>query len=188
MSPGRCNFCNRPGTLYCNDCATYDANYNIIDAHWYCSGLCKAADEPKHLGECRAHLLMPEELFRRAEQAGEAAQSLFYAFVQNTWAYDMSTIRIVRDQDDDVVAVEVTAGGGVHAGPGAESTCGRHAGGWLVKFPDAAFDIYDQEAKRAVLADQNSIWAFVSMHVAVEALFKGMSSSCLNCHSTNNIQ
>ncbi|KAH7401189.1 hypothetical protein BKA66DRAFT_449959 [Pyrenochaeta sp. MPI-SDFR-AT-0127] len=83
----------------------------------------------------------------------------------------MSNVRIIRDQDGCIVTIEVIAGPGVHTGPGGESICERHAGGWLIKFPHAAFSDDDQEAKCAVLADQNSIWAFVFMHTAVGTLF-----------------
>lgn len=120
-----------------------------------------------------------ESPFKHAQKAGEIAQAVFYSFIRNTWAYDMSNVRIVRDQYDDIVKIEVIAGPGVNAGPGGESTCERYAGGWLVKFPHAAFEEGDQQAMRALLADQNSIWAFVSMHNAVGTLFAGRRSpSC----------
>ncbi|CAO2652510.1 Nn.00g007930.m01.CDS01 [Neocucurbitaria sp. VM-36] len=174
MSLKPCVYCTRPGTLYCQPCAIYDADNNPIQARWYCSPLCKAIDELDHDQECCPPMASSNALFNRAERAGEVAQALFYAVVQNTWTYDVSNIRIVRDQDGDVVAIEVIAGTGVQAGPGADSSCGRHAGGWLVKFPDMAFDTGDQEVKQAVLADQNSIWAFTFMHAAVQALFEDL--------------
>lgn len=171
MSPEPCVQCARPGTLFCQSCAQYDNDNVLTQARWYCSPLCKDTDEPDHKTECH------DSLLHRAERAGEVAQALFYAFIQNTWAHDMSNIRIVRDQDADIVAIEVIAGPGVQAGPGRESACTRFAGGWLVKFPAGAFEDADQVVKRAVLADRNSIWGFVFMHAVVQALFKGMSTA-----------
>lgn len=113
-------------------------------------------------------------LFKRAEKAGEVAQALFYTFIQNTWAYDMSNIRIIRYKAGHIAMIEIIAGPGTKEGPGGASTCERYAGGWLIKFPAVVFNSEDEVAKRAVLADQNSIWAFVCMHVALQALFEGI--------------
>ncbi|KAF1844268.1 uncharacterized protein K460DRAFT_408560 [Cucurbitaria berberidis CBS 394.84] len=171
MAPEPCVHCTCPGTIFCQSCCERDSDDVLQPTRWYCSPLCKAIDEP-HREECP--LVLSDTLFKRAEKAGEVAQALFYAFIQDTWAYDMRNVRIVRDQDGDLVTIEVIAGPGVNAGPGKESTCGRHAGGWLIKFPHTTFKSSDHEAKHAILADQNSIWAFVFMHAAIQALFEDL--------------
>lgn len=109
----------------------------------------------------------------RAIKAGTIAQSLLYAFLENTWAYDMKDVCIKRNQDHDLVAVEVTDGQGVVTAPGGHTDCGSYAGGWLVQFPAEMFDAFDEDAKHALLTDHNSVWAFVVMHAAVQALFQG---------------
>jgi hypothetical protein len=107
-----------------------------------------------------------------AQRAAEVLQALFYVFTEHTWALDMSKVILTPgESDDDIVKVDTVAGRGTRAGPGEPSTCERHAGGWLVKFPHESFS---DNAKHALLASHNSVWAFVFMHVAVETLFGGM--------------
>lgn len=114
-------------------------------------------------------------LLSHAIRAGELAQVLFYALLENTWAYDLSNIRIIRNDHGQLVRVEVTDGPGVTEGPQGQSACDRYAGGWLFRFPD--MNPVDCDAMRALLADHNSTWAFVCMHVAVETLFEGRQSA-----------
>ena len=115
------------------------------------------------------------EFFERISKAGEVVQALFYMFIQNTWVHDMTSVRTVRDQHGALNIVEVFADPGVQAELGDESTCELYAGGWLVKFPNVVFTDEDKEAKQAVIADQNSLSAFVFMHAAVQVLFEGRS-------------
>ncbi|KAJ4376609.1 hypothetical protein N0V86_006723 [Didymella sp. IMI 355093] len=109
----------------------------------------------------------------RARKAGRIVQSLFYVLMENTWSYDTRNLCIKRDQDHDLVAVEVTDGAGVLAAPG-HTDCKTHAGGWLTKFPVEHFGPFDDDAKHALLTDRSSIWAFVVMHAAVQALFQDL--------------
>ncbi|KAJ4362657.1 hypothetical protein N0V95_001365 [Ascochyta clinopodiicola] len=110
----------------------------------------------------------------RAINAGKIAQTLFYSFIENTWSYDMKNVCIKRDEDHNLVAVEVTDGTGVVTAPGGYADCGSHAGGWLIKFPTEAFSAFEEDAKHALLAHRNSVWAFVVMHAAVRALFQDL--------------
>ncbi|UPX16493.1 uncharacterized protein EKO05_0006891 [Ascochyta rabiei] len=110
----------------------------------------------------------------RAINAGKIAQTLFYSFLENTWSYDMKNVCIKRDQDHRLVAVEVTDGTGVVTASGGITDCWSHAGGWLIKFPSEAFSAFDGDAKHALLAHRNSVWAFVVMHAAVRALFQDL--------------
>ena len=110
-----------------------------------------------------------KELFERAKQAGEAVQTLFYTFIEHTWAYDMNSVRVTPGSNGELLAVEV-----IHGSNTDNSTCERTAGEWLIKFPYDAFRAADGRAKHALLADRHSIWAFVVMHVAVQVLFEGM--------------
>ncbi len=118
-------------------------------------------------------------LFNQAVKASVIAQSLFYTLIQNTWAYDLNNIRIVRDHDGENVAIEAIVGTGEQAEAEGHSVLRRRAGGWLLDFPHDAFDPADEAIKHALLADQNSIWAFVVMHVVVEVLFEGEMGSPL---------
>jgi hypothetical protein len=124
-------------------------------------------------------------ILNHAIRAGELVQVLFYAFLENTWAYDLSSIRIIRNQHGQLVRVEVTDGAGVTEGPQGQSTCDRYADGWLIRFPEDVSPV-DRDAMRSLLADHNSMWAFVCMHTAVQALFEGkytslLFRSCLTC-------
>lgn len=116
---------------------------------------------------------MPQDM-ERARKAGSIAQSLFYSFLENTWGYDMGKVYIKRDQDLDLVAVQVTDGAGVMGSAVGHTDCKTYAGGWLTKFPVDSFGTFDDDAKQALLTDRSSIWAFIVMHAAVQALFHGM--------------
>ncbi|KAF3039384.1 hypothetical protein E8E12_007648 [Didymella heteroderae] len=116
---------------------------------------------------------MPRNI-ERAMKAGRIAQSLFYAFLENTWSYDMRKVCIKRDQDHGLVAVEATDGIGVLGSPGRQNDCETYAGGWFTKFPVESFGKFDDDAKHALLTDRGSIWAFMVMHAAVQALFQDL--------------
>lgn len=168
-----CRICGEETTNYCKQCARTSNDGTVVNARFYCDTECRKKDELEHL---KAHMDIRRVMapnMERALRAGKVAQSLFYAFLENTWAYDMASVRIIRDQNHELVAVEVTDGSGVVTGPGSQSHCGRYAGGWLIKFPDDAFSAFNDDAKYAALTDHTSIWAFVVMHVAVQVLFQG---------------
>jgi hypothetical protein len=165
-----CLVCKEVTTNYCKQCAQTSSNGTDVVARFYCDIDCKTKDKLNHLKVCRTMLLPIEQAIR----AGKIAQSLFYAFLENTWAYDMANVRIIRDQYHELVAIEVTDGPSVATGPGGHSACRRLAGGWLIEFPGEAFSTFDDDAKRALLVDRNSIWAFVVMHAAVQVLFQGI--------------
>lgn len=175
MAPDPCALCTGPGKIFCKSCAEYDENDVLIKGHWYCSPLCRTADESNHKNNCSPEQAPGEDdILQRAMQAGHMVQALFYTFIHQSWAYDMANVRIMRNQYSELIAIEITAGAGVEAGPGRESTCERHAGGWLIRFPYTAFVDEEHEAMQAILADQNSVWAFVCMHAIVKTLFEGM--------------
>ncbi|KAF3050028.1 hypothetical protein E8E11_003336 [Didymella keratinophila] len=116
---------------------------------------------------------MPRNI-ERARKAGKLAQLLFYAFLENTWNFDMRRVCIKRDQDGDLVVIEVTDGAGVLGSPAGQTDCKSYAGGWLTKFPVDSFGTFDEDAKHALLTDRSSIWAFVVMHAVVQALFQDL--------------
>jgi hypothetical protein len=121
----------------------------------------------QHLHDSRG-----SKILQSAIRAGEIAQVLFLALLEHTWAYDIGHVRIVRNEDNQLIRIEVVDGLGVTAGPQGQSTCDRHAEGWLIEFPSKEFKVEDADAMRAVLTDHNSTWAFVCMHVAVQVLFE----------------
>lgn len=158
----------------CLHCGEETSNHCQYCERFYCDIDCRRKDEIEHI---KTHMnidrTMPRSI-ERARKAGRIAQLLFYAFMENTWDYDMRTVCIKRDQDLDLVAVKVTDGTAVLGSSGAHSNCKIHAGGWLTKFPIDSFCVFDEDAKHALLTDRSSIWAFVVMHAAVQALFQGM--------------
>jgi hypothetical protein len=172
MASKECVLCTQPGFVVCERCAEFDDTGVPVKPRWYCTVLCREIDRINHGEECRL-IAEPKELLERAKRAADVAQALFYAFIEHTWAYDMSRVRIIPDSTSAVMAVETMAGSGVRQGPADESSCERTAAGWLFKFPHDSFRAADQAAKQALLANKNSIWAFVVMHVAVQALFEG---------------
>jgi hypothetical protein len=168
-----CLVCEEATTNYCDYCARLDSNGILTEARFYCDIDCQKKDEVEHLRvHMNTHHVMPPGM-EQAIKAGKIAQSLFYAFLENTWSYDMKNVCIRRDQDHDLVAVEVTDGTGVVTAPGGHTDCKIYAGGWLIKFPAEAFSASDEDAKHALLVHRNSVWAFVIMHAAVQALFQG---------------
>ena len=168
-----CLVCDAETSNFCRYCARTRNDGTIIDARFYCDIDCRNKDEVEHLKvHMNTHRAMAPNM-ERAIKAGEIAQSLFYAILENTWTYDMKKVCIKRGQDHDLVAVEVTDGAGVVTAPGGHTDCKSYAGGWLIKFPVESFSAYDNDAKHTLLADRSSIWAFVVMHTAVQALFQG---------------
>jgi hypothetical protein len=115
-----------------------------------------------------------EELLECARRAGKIAQAIFYTFIEHTWSYDVSSVRVTRDEHCEIVHVEVVHAPGSETRPRGKSTCEGYAGGLLFRFPQEAFTVADLFAKHALLADGHSVWAFVFMHAAVQALFEGM--------------
>lgn len=115
-----------------------------------------------------------KDLLLRAHRAGNLARLIFYALIEHTWAYDISSIVLVPDQHGELKAVEITHGPGHDNGPGGESVCEQQAGGWLYKIPQGVFkSTAEHKAKQMLLADQHSIWAFMNMYFVVQALFQG---------------
>ncbi|KAF9695637.1 hypothetical protein EKO04_006536 [Ascochyta lentis] len=169
-----CLVCDEETTNYCDHCAPLDSEGTVTNARFYCDIDCQKKDELEHLKVHMGlhHTMAPE--MERAIKAGNIAQSLFYAFLENTWSYDMKNVHIQRDQDLELVAVEVTDGTGVVTAPGGHTDCKSCAGGWLIKFPVEAFSAFDEDAKHALLAHRSSVWAFVVMHAAVRALFQDL--------------
>ncbi|KAJ4985737.1 hypothetical protein SVAN01_08733 [Stagonosporopsis vannaccii] len=174
MSWRPCLVCNEETTNFCETCVRTNRDGNIINARFYCDIECRKKDETEHLKVHMNALNITQPNMERAIKAGKIAQSLFHAFMENTWTYDMANVCITRDQDHDLVAVEVTDGAGVVTAPGGHTNCTSYAGGWLIKFPAERFTGFDDDAKHALLTDRNSTWAFVVMHAAVQALFKGL--------------
>lgn len=174
-----CLVCEEETSNYCRYCAQTRNDGTIINARFYCDLECRDKDESEHL---RVHKTVDYTMapnIERARKAGRIAQSLFYAFMENTWTYDIKKVCIRRDQDHCLVAVEVTDGAGVVAPPGGHTDCKTYAGGWLIKFPSDSFGGFEQDSKHALLTDHSSVWAFVVMHAAIQALFKGTpNSSC----------
>jgi hypothetical protein len=173
-----CCVCGEETTNYCRYCAQARNDGTIVKARFYCDSNCRKKGEVEHLKvHMNIHHTIPPNM-ERATKAGRIAQSLFYAFIENTWTYDMRNVCIKRDKDHDLVAIEVTDGSGVLSAPGGGHTdCKSYAGGWLIKFPVDSFSTFDDEAKHALLANHSSTWAFVVMHAAVQALFQGMQLS-----------
>lgn len=168
-----CCVCGEETSNYCRYCAQTRNDGTLINARYYCDIDCRQKDEAEHLKvHMNTHRTMPPNM-ERALKAGRIARQLFYTFVENTWTYDMRHVCIKHDQDHDLVAVEVTDGDGVKTAPGGHTDCKSYAGGWLIKFPEESFSSFDEDAKHALLADRDSIWAFVVMHAAVQALFQG---------------
>lgn len=167
--------CGVDTTNYCKICARTSSDGTTTEARFYCDADCRKKDETEHL---KVHMTMKRSLpfyMERAVKAGQIVQSLFYAFRENTWTYDMKEVGIMRDQESDLVAVEVIDGAGVVTAPGGYTDCKSYAGGWLIEFPLKAFAEYGDDAKRALLTDRSSTWALVVMHTAVKALFQGTS-------------
>ncbi|KAF1927242.1 uncharacterized protein M421DRAFT_185766 [Didymella exigua CBS 183.55] len=169
-----CLVCKEETSNYCRYCAQTHNNGTIVGARFYCDIDCRNKDELEHLKvhmnvDCSTPLNI-----ERAGKAGRIAQSLFYTFLENTWTYDMRKVSIKRDQDHDLVSVEVTDGVGVIASPGGHTDCKIYAGGWLTKFPVESFGTFEDDAKYALLTDRSSIWAFVVMHAAIQALFQDL--------------
>lgn len=169
-----CLVCKVETTNYCKICARTSSD-GTTEARFYCDTDCSKKDETEHL---KVHMTIKPSLpfyMERAVKAGQIVQSLFYAFRENTWTYDMKEVRIMRDQESDLVAIEVTDGAGVVTAPGGYTDCKSYAGGWLIEFPVKPFGPYGDDAKHALLADRSSTWALVVMHTAVQALFQGTS-------------
>lgn len=173
-----CLVCHEDTTNYCEHCAQTSPDGGIISARFYCDIDCRERDAVEHLKVHMNALHTTQPNMERAVKAGKIAQSLFYAFMENTWTYDMNNVCIMRDQDHDLATVEVTDGQGVVTGPGGHTDCTSYAGGWLIKFPAESFSAFDDDAKHALLADRNSTWAFVVMHATVQALFQGTPVPC----------
>lgn len=168
-----CLICKEDTANYCKVCARTSSDGSSIDARFYCDTDCRNKDEVQHL---KVHMRMKQNMspyIERAIRAGQIIESLFYTFVENTWTYDMKQVCIRRDQDGELVEVEVIDGTGVVTAPGGYTDCQSYAGGWLVKFPLQAFDTGNEDAKHALLTDRNSTWAFIVIHAAVQALFQG---------------
>ncbi|KAF2624925.1 hypothetical protein BU25DRAFT_474418 [Macroventuria anomochaeta] len=169
-----CLVCKEETANFCRYCVRTRNDGILIDARFYCDVDCRKKDEVEHLKvHMNVHRTTPPNM-ERATKAGKIAQSLFYAFLENTWTYDMKNVCIKRDQDHDLVAVEVTDGTGVVTASGGHTDCKSYAGGWLIKFPAESFSAFDNDAKHALLSDRSSIWAFVVMHAAVQALFQDL--------------
>ncbi|KAF2794431.1 hypothetical protein K505DRAFT_374641 [Melanomma pulvis-pyrius CBS 109.77] len=111
-------------------------------------------------------------VFEQARQAGEVAQQLFYLFIEQTWTYDMSTVVVKRDSSGQLTGVEVMAGMGVEASHGGESYLAQAGGNWLFRFSPHAFPPQESDAKAAILADGNSVWAFVFMYDVIRNVFR----------------
>lgn len=172
-----CLVCGAETSNYCTYCANTHNDGTIIEARFYCDIECRNKDEQEHLNtHMNVSRTMPL-IIERARKAGRIAQSLFYLFKENTWTYDTRNVRITRDQDHDLVAVEITDGAGVTASPGVHTDCKTYAGGWLKRFPVDSFGTFEDDAKHALLTDRSSIWAFVVMHAAIQALFQGMAEN-----------
>jgi hypothetical protein len=172
MDTQECVVCTQPAWIFCENCAELENTRRPLKARWYCTAQCRESDKPSHTPNCFSSA-DHEELFQRAHRAGELAQILFYAFIECTWVYDMSSVLIISDQHGEISALDVLYGVGCHAGPGGESTCEQRAGGWLTKFPQEAFKAADHKAKNVLLADQHSVWAFIFMHSVIQAVFAG---------------
>jgi hypothetical protein len=174
MAERECVICTRPAYIWCDNCAELEDTGRPLNVHWYCTALCKESDKLTHHTGCFG-MAEKEDLLLRAKRAGELARVIFYAFIEHTWAYDISAIVIIPGQRGELRAVEVTHGPGHDNGPGGESICEQQAGGWLYKIPRDFFKTATQhKAKFMLLADQHSIWAFISMGFIVQALFEGI--------------
>jgi hypothetical protein len=158
----------------CLHCGEETSNRCKYCERSYCDIDCRRKDEVEHI---KVHMniqrTMPQNI-ERAQKAGKLAQVLFYTFMENTWNYDMRRVCIKRNQDGDLVAVEVTDGAGVLGSLTGQTDCKRYAGGWFTRFPVNNFGTFDEDAKHALLTDHSSIWAFVVMHAVIQALFQGM--------------
>ncbi|KAF2828117.1 hypothetical protein CC86DRAFT_369254 [Ophiobolus disseminans] len=171
MSQEDCAVCTRPAYTFCEYCANFDDTGVPVDARWYCTPLCQDIDRLSHNDKC-TNMASDKELFGRAKQAGEAAQALFYAFIEHTWAYDMSGVHVFPGMKGELLTIEVIHG--PDTGPKGESVCERTGGRWLIKFPHGTFGSAEQSVKRALLADRHSVWAFVFMCVAMQLLFEDL--------------
>ncbi|KAJ8108336.1 hypothetical protein OPT61_g8245 [Boeremia exigua] len=168
-----CLVCKEHTANYCKHCAQTDQT-GALNARFYCDIDCRKEDELEHLKVHMNTLHTAPPDMERAIKAGTIAQSLFYAFMENTWTYDMKKVYIKRDELHDLVAVEVTDGAGVVTAAGGHTDCRSYAGGWLIEFPAGSFSLFDDDAKHALLTDRSSTWVFVVMHAAVQALFQDL--------------
>lgn len=109
-------------------------------------------------------------LYDEAIRAGLLLQDLFYIYIEKTWTVDINEIEHQHFPHD---GVNVVVGAGFKAGPGGQSENPRTAGGWFVEMPAELQNQRYDHAREALLADGNSLWAFIVMHVAVKVLFKG---------------
>ncbi|QRC91875.1 hypothetical protein JI435_020600 [Parastagonospora nodorum SN15] len=156
MADKECVVCTKPAYIWCQRCAETEVGGRPLNT------TCFSKDDKK-------------DLLDRAYRAGELVQVIFYSFIEHTWTYDMSNIKIIPDRDREIRALEVTRGPGNDNGPGGESTCEQYAGGWLYKIPPELFrSAAEQKAKHMLLADQRSVWMFMNMHFVVRALFKDL--------------
>jgi hypothetical protein len=119
-----------------------------------------------HEQECSQ--IQNEILYTKAERAASVAQQVFYTLMEKTWTLDVGFIDYLNP-NDALEWVQVQASIGAEEGPGGGSLQPRLAGGWLVKFPEQKIN---PDAKEAVLADRNSVWQFVAMHVTMSYLFR----------------
>jgi hypothetical protein len=185
MDQQECVVCTRQAWLFCENCAEIQDTGRPLNARWYCTALCRESDRPGHAPNCFSQA-DHEQILHSAHRAGELAQTLFYVFIEHTWAYDISNLLAISDQHGQISALDVVHGPGHEAGPGGESTCEQRAGGWLTNFPQDAFKAADRKAKHTLLADQHSVWAFIFMHSVVQAVFEGTQLSHVTSSTTYN--
>jgi hypothetical protein len=173
MAEQQCVVCTRPAYIFCEKCAELEDTGRPLNVRWYCTALCRESDKLTHQVSCFG-VGEKQDLLLRARRAGELSRVIFYAFIEHTWSYDISSIVLIPDQRGELRAVEVTHGPGHDNGPGGKSICEQQAGGWLYKIPQSVFkSVAEHEAKLILLADQHSVWAFMNMSFIVQALFEG---------------
>ena len=103
-------------------------------------------------------------LAQEATRAAAMVQMLFDVAIEKTWTVSIKNAVLYLDPNDAVIRSNVY----VTPGDRIESK-NRLGGGWLVPFNLTK----DSKSRAALLADGNSVWAFIIAHTAVRVMFQG---------------
>jgi hypothetical protein len=99
-------------------------------------------------------------------------QSLFDLFVEKTWAVPTVSARMIRNQDGSILAMPVTLASD------NDVKQVRPGGGWLAPMVLDVHKPWDVPLRSALVADRNSIWAFIVAYAAVKVMFRSKLKLC----------
>ncbi|PSN74238.1 hypothetical protein BS50DRAFT_567101 [Corynespora cassiicola Philippines] len=173
----KCAVCDQLPKIACGPCL----NAVVVDEHgnkrknlkFYCSQLCLQADRPSHNAECERLFKqkVSTQYIQRAQNAGLVAFEIFETLVSRSWQQDIKRVKVTRSRDKTLVAIEVTPAPAGNTGPPYLDPRGE----LLYQFPPANLQNQrDQDIIQAMLADRNSVWAFIIMDLFVKYLFKDL--------------